>query len=83
MIEQAQLPRLDVRKIEQEEDFNWKGPDVIIQAQPATAIYRNVHDAVVIRQESMTEDDDHFVFFATKSDVRTLINALKREIGEV
>lgn len=64
-----------------EDAFDWKGPDVIIQTQPATAIYRNVHDAVVIRQESVTGCDDQFLFFATKDDVRTLINALEREIA--
>jgi hypothetical protein len=79
---QSELPGTAPVKSGQEEDFDWKGLDVIIQTQPATAIYRNVHQAVVIRQEALNGDDDQFVFFATANDVRTLVNALRREIGD-
>lgn len=79
---QSELPGLAPNQCEGDEDFDWKGPDVIIQTQPATAVYRNVHQAVVIRQEAMNGNDDQFVFFATADDVRTLINALQREIGD-
>ncbi|MBX4884071.1 hypothetical protein [Rhizobium bangladeshense] len=79
---QSELPGLAPNQCKEDEDFDWKGPDVIIQTQPGTAIYRNVHQAVVIRQEAMNGDDDQFVFFATADDVRTLITALQREIGD-
>ncbi|MBX5008153.1 hypothetical protein [Rhizobium lentis] len=81
MADQNHLPGFKPASPETEETFDWRGPEVIIRTQPATAIYRNVHDAVVIRQESVTGYDDQFVFFATKDDVQTLINALDREIA--
>lgn len=79
---QSELPGL-TSKSEQEERFDWKGSDVIIDEQPTTAVYRNTRNGIVIRQE-MTglDDEDQYVFFSTDDDVRTLINALKRQIGD-
>lgn len=79
---QSELPGLTTAKSEQEE-WDWKGPDVIINEQPTTAVYRNTRNGIVIRQE-MTglDDEDQYVFFSTDGDVRTLINALKRQIGD-
>ncbi|TBY48348.1 hypothetical protein [Rhizobium leguminosarum] len=66
-----------------EEGFDWKGPDVILDEQPTTAVYRNTRNGVVIRQEMTSiDDEDQYVYFATDDDVRTLIKALKREIGD-
>ncbi|MGO7279395.1 hypothetical protein ACCT18_29530 [Rhizobium ruizarguesonis] len=80
---QSELPGLTSAKSDQEERFDWKGSDVIIDEQPTTAVYRNTRNGIVIRQE-MTglDDEDQYVFFSTVDDVRTLINALKREIGD-
>ncbi|MFW8587484.1 hypothetical protein ACOJBM_29225 [Rhizobium beringeri] len=83
MADQKQLPGFQPVTPEPEEDFDWKGPDVIINEQPTTAVYRNTRNGIVIRQE-MTglDDEDQYVFFSTDGDVRTLIKALKRQIGD-
>ncbi|MBY5579597.1 hypothetical protein [Rhizobium leguminosarum] len=80
---QSELPGLASAKSEQGDCFDWKGLDVIINEQPTTAVYRNTRNGIVIRQE-MTglDDEDQHVFFSTDDDVRTLINALKRQIGD-
>lgn len=81
---QADLPGIiHTAKPALEETFDWSGPDVIIERQPATAIYRNAREGVVIRQEATGDDeDDQFVYFASDDDVRILIAALQREIGD-
>ncbi|MBB2702051.1 MULTISPECIES: hypothetical protein [Rhizobium] len=80
---QSELPGLTFARSEPQERFDWEGADVIINEQPTTAVYRNTRGGVVIRQE-MTglDDEDQYVYFSTLDDVRTLINALKREIGD-
>lgn len=61
-----------------EKRFDWFHDDtVIIHHQPATAVYGNAHDQVVIRQESPhAHDEDSFVFFS-RSELPRLISALK------
>lgn len=79
---QSQLSNFTPGTSEPEERFDWKGTDVIIDEQPTTAVYRNTRNGVVIRQEMTSiDDEDQYVYFATDDDVRTLIDALKREIG--
>jgi hypothetical protein len=45
-----------------QEEFNWRGPDVVIRNQYGTAVYFNPHDELVIRQERPDNDEDSFVF---------------------
>ena len=61
--------------------FNWRSDDsIILGYQPATAVYRNACNAVVIRQEGAGGDDDHFVVLRDAEAVRRLVNALQAEI---
>ncbi|MBY3590593.1 hypothetical protein HJA87_11960 [Rhizobium bangladeshense] len=78
----SELPGINSNDPGTEERFDWNGPDVIIDEQPTTAVYRNTRNGIVIRQQ-MTgmDDEDQYVFFSTDDDVRTLIHALEREIA--
>jgi hypothetical protein len=44
-------------------DFDWitDKSDVVISEQPATAVYVNLQNAIVIRQESCNGDDDPII----------------------
>lgn len=56
--------------------------DVVIRAQPETAVYENPQGAVVIRQESyIAGEDDPFVFIR-KENLPALIEALWRYLSE-
>ncbi|WP_141340906.1 hypothetical protein [Bradyrhizobium sp. USDA 3458] len=45
-------------------DFDWNGPDVVLEHQPRTAVFTNDRGQVVIRQEgSLDPDEDVWVFF--------------------
>jgi len=68
------------------ERWSWHDNDsVILDTQPATAVYRNRNNGVVVRQEDTAPhsgtDDDQFVFFSTDAAVLKLIEALAAEIG--
>jgi hypothetical protein len=62
------------------EHFDWGvgNPDIVVVSQPATAIYLNPWDQIVIRQEAETgdDDDDHFVRF-TRENLPALIARLQ------
>jgi hypothetical protein len=62
------------------EHFDWGAgnPDIVVVSQPATAIYLNPWDQIVIRQEAETgdDDDDHFVRF-TRENLPALIARLQ------
>jgi hypothetical protein len=53
--------------------------DAIIPKQPATYVYCNPHDQIVIRQGNWP-DDDHYVFFSPET-IPTLIARLKELAG--
>ena len=61
--------------------FDWSTDDsVLLGEQFATAVYRNKRDAIVIRQEGVGGDDDHFVILRDVDAARLLVGALQREI---
>ena len=53
---------------------------MLLGEQFATAVYRNKRDAVVIRQEGVGGDDDHFVILRDAEAVRRLVAALHDEV---
>ena len=62
--------------------FDWSTDDsVLLGEQFATAVYRNKRDAIVIRQEGVGGDDDHFVILRDAEAVHRLVAALQNEIG--
>jgi hypothetical protein len=62
--------------------FNWSTDDsVLLGEQFATAVYRNKRGAIVIRQEGVGSDDDHFVILRDPEAVGRLVAALQNEIG--
>jgi hypothetical protein len=67
------------------EKFQWYGEDaaesVIIQSVQAVAVYTNPNGEIVIRQESSTQDDDHFVVIP-RSQVKVLLKALRDEAAK-
>jgi hypothetical protein len=46
-------------------EFSWKDADVdgdiVLHAQPKTAVYRNNANAIVVRQEDIYGDDDAYI----------------------
>ena len=61
--------------------FDWSTDDsVLLGEQFAVAVYRNKRDAIVIRQEGVGGDDDHFVILRDAEAARLLVAALQREI---
>ena len=61
--------------------FDWSTDDsVLLGEQVATAVYRNKRDAIVIRQEDVGGDNDHFVILRDADAFRLLVGALQREI---
>ena len=61
--------------------FDWRSDDsIILRYQPATAVYRNACNAVVIRQEGAGYEDDQFVILRDGEAVRRLVAALQAEI---
>ena len=63
--------------------FDWSTDDsVLLGEQFATAVYRNKRDAIVIRQEGVGGDDDHFVILRDAEAVRQLVVVLRAEIKE-
>ena len=65
------------------DNFDWRSDDsIILGYQPATAVYRNACNAVVIRQEGAGYDDDQFVILRDDEAVHRLVAALHVEVGE-
>ena len=63
------------------DNFDWSTDDsVLLGEQFATAVYRNRRSAIVIRQEGVGGDDDHFVILRDADAVRRLVAALQAEI---
>jgi len=52
--------------IDREKDFDWeKDPSIFLQRQPATAMYANSRNCLVLRQErDWNEEQDHFVIIS-------------------
>ncbi len=65
------------------DNFDWTGTDldsVIIEEQRSVAVYRNKMGSIVIRAEGIDEDDRCIVLSSDEA-VRTMIQALKDELG--
>ncbi|MCA6102350.1 hypothetical protein [Bradyrhizobium australafricanum] len=62
-------------------DFDWNGPDVVLEHQPRTAVFTNDRGQVVIRQEgSLDPDEDVWVFF-DPSNALSLCKAVLEAAG--
>jgi hypothetical protein len=74
-------PREDSRD-DEEERFDWSGDDVVLDEQPAVAIYFNPKDALVIRQQAQDpfDPDDPFIYIA-KRNIDEFIDKLCDIIG--
>ncbi|MGR9169588.1 hypothetical protein [Rhizobium sp. KDH_Rht_773_N] len=62
--------------------FDWTGADldsVVIEEQRSIAVYRNKFGSIVIRAED--PDEDRCIVLSSDEAVRTLIQALKDEMG--
>ena len=60
--------------------FDWSTDDsIILGYQPATAVYRNACNAVVIRQEGAGYEDDQFIILRDAEAVPRLVDALQAE----
>lgn len=66
-----------------DEDFDWNSdPSVVLQAQPATAIYQNNFGHIVIRQEKRWDEEmDPLVIISAESAV-TFMEALAKRARE-
>lgn len=65
------------------EAFDWRADDsIVLGYQPATAIYRNACNAIVIRQEGTGHEDDHFIILRDAEAALIIIAGLKAEIQE-
>jgi hypothetical protein len=74
-------PREDSRAFD-EECFDWLGDDVVLDEQPAVAIYFNPKDALVIRQQAQDpfDPDDPFIYIA-KRNIDEFIDKLCDIVG--
>jgi hypothetical protein len=81
--EQKKVSAADIGLTTQDPDkFDWSTDDsVLLGEQFATAVYRNKRGAIVIRQEGVGSDDDHFVILRDPEAVGRLVAALQNEIG--
>ncbi len=65
--------------------FDWFEDDsIIVESQPALAVYRNIRNHIVIRQEDSAnlDGEDICITVAGDENIRLLIRALQREIGD-
>jgi hypothetical protein len=62
-------------------EFNWSTDEsVIINEQPATAVYWNKQDQLVIRQQVPYPDEDVYVVF-NQENLRHLIEMIEMRLG--
>ena len=72
----AKLAALIEKHSEPADDFDWfKDDSIVLEEQPAIAVYTNPRNAIVIRQRATFPEDDMFVFIATHN-LMTLIDRL-------
>ncbi len=65
-----------------EPEFYWfddpdNKPTIVIPSQAAVAVYINVNDAIVIRQENRPDDDDDSIIVIERKNLRQLIERLE------
>jgi hypothetical protein len=62
--------------------FNWVDDDaVVLTEQPATAIYRNRENAIVIRQQASWDSDEDSFIFITEQNAMTFLDRLCDLLG--
>ncbi len=87
--EQLLIPEADLLKVdaiaaamrqedaERQEVFEWSKDDsVLLAEQPATAVYRNMFNSVVIRQERRWNEDEDTVITIADSNLQAFIDKL-------
>jgi len=67
-----------------DQDFDWspENPDVVLRAQPATAIYYNAMGHIVIRQERAWSDECDPLVAITPENAVTFMEALAKRARE-
>jgi len=59
------------------DDFDWRDdPTVVLQEQPATAVYINTFGSIIIRQHMWPDDDVHVM--VRPEHAKTLAEAIQR-----
>ncbi len=57
------------------DDFDWRDDDaVVLQEQPATAVYVNTYGAVIVRQQNWPDEDVHVM--VRPENAKTLADAI-------
>jgi hypothetical protein len=73
---EAKLAALIEKHSEPADDFDWfKDDSIVLEEQPAVAVYTNSREHIVIRQKAPYPDEDQFVFVAPHN-LMTLIDRL-------
>ena len=66
-----------------DDDFDWwEDPSVVLREQRATAIYRNGHSGIVIRQEKNWDEDSDPFMVITEENAVTFMEALAKVARE-
>jgi hypothetical protein len=59
------------------DDFDWRDdPTIVLQEQPATAVYINTYGSIIVRQQMWPDDDVHVM--VRPEHAKTLADALLR-----
>lgn len=62
--------------------FNWVDDDaVVLTEQPATAIFRNRENAIVIRQQASWDSEEDSFIFITEQNAMTFLDRLCDLLG--
>jgi hypothetical protein len=61
-------------------DFDWNpgNPDLVVERQPAIAVYENAGGAITIRREREWDEDDDVIIVVTKANVPAFVRAILR-----
>jgi hypothetical protein len=66
------------------EGFDWQTDDsVVVNWQPALAVYRNMMDSIVIRQERSELEDDDTIVIITPANAKAIADAILRVAREI
>jgi hypothetical protein len=72
-----------LQALEEQDEFDWGDTQqVVVDRQPATAVYINLRDQIVILQEARHYDDEEAFVYFDRLHIPALIAALRRTIGE-
>lgn len=66
-----------------DDDFNWHTDDsVILREQRATAVYRNRHGELIIRQQAAWDDEEDTFVYVTPENVTAFLEATAKKARE-